>query len=580
MIAINDEKEAEAEKRHSLLVPDDAQHLALRRSSSASSDRSYMQALASGSRETLPELPPHLAANLDALTQAYKGQEGEAYIPEHDLLFLDRDPVYSFGLKTIFSLLLLFHVDCYALIVGRRFLFLYILWILVHFASVIVSFYYPSLAIHFQVFYYDFNQRKPYHGAEFNRLFYILVLVVPFCYAVIHFLLLSPLLIRKQPVSHSLSWNENEDSISGIVRRDPKIIFYRRSKPSEISFYLLLLWRLKLLTNRNFWKYLFQTAIFKIPACLTEDYVDAKTCIKPKGPLRQFLLGMVYILKAPLVLVVSLFYTLPFFVAHRELLLNAEKFVYSNHCLSKASKWCVIVMTVASMSLTFLLTLSFTFLYGGMAIFCLVDVVRNVKTNVNHSVLFVSVLLYIQNALVVLEDDYREMKNVIFHVCKELDSATPKENRDLPPLMWSSPDGEIAIPKGIFTGVCDSLLPYSTSVLHTSLTLISTISFVFFLYVLVIDFQALDQFTGIGQSLMTIFTVSLPGLIFKMKSVAATELDRERMYGKVKAKIKDLLDKEDVFETTRRASELMVRRDTLCEDKYNEKRRGTCPAWV
>ena len=490
------------------------------------------------------------------VSSAVSADGGKPYIPPHDLLFLDSDPVYSFGVKTILSHLLLFHVDCWGLVVFRRFLFLYVMWVLVHFASVIVNFYYPALAVHYQVFSYQFDRRFGFSteisGEDFHRVFCILVFVVPLCYSTIHFTLLSPLLLKQQPVSKSLSWDDNESHIGSNISMDSQYLFYKKSKPCEVSFLMLLISRLKLVSRKQFWKFLFNKALFTLPKCISCDSEPTDNSSRPNGALGKIGLVMFYFLKLPLVFVLCLIYTIPFFVFHRELLVNPVKFLKPTVCgTSKVMRWTLIVMTVSSMVLSFLLLLSFSFLYGSMAIFVLVDIIRNIKTNVNHGVLIASVLLYVQNALVSLEDEYRYMKRTVFNVCKTLDTQAKEKypgSPRRPSLVWTSPEGDTAIPRRIFTGVVDTLMPYSTEVLQTSFTLILNLSLVFFLYVLVIDFQALDQFTGIGQSLMTIFTVSLPGLIGKLRSVAALNLDSERMYNKVMASVKDVVDREDVFE--------------------------------
>ena len=465
----------------------------------------------------------------------------ELDIKSRDLVFLDRDPFYRFGLKTIISCVLMFHIDNHFIIIARRFLFLYITWVLVHFSAFIVNFYYPSLAAHYQVISYGTDRHYYEYGTansqSFFKTFYVLVFILPLIYSSLHFMCLVPVLWRKAPISQSLFWDESTTDIGKFLKLQPQSPIYEKYKPFEIRFYRAMLRRLKLLSRKHFWQYMLEKSMVEIPLSRRRANTNG---------LDTVVLIVACFIKLPAVLLAVPFYVLPCFTFSNEMFLNQGKFLEPSICRNVICRVCLVLLFCAGILLSFALAISFGFLYGSMVVFVFVDIVRNLRANVNHGVLFVSVLLYIQNAFERLQDQYRTMKKTIFKVCREVEEEGGGSPNDTPTpcvkqLIWTSENGEKAICKSLFVGVCNQHRSYSSQLWKTSFTLLLNLSLVFFLYVLVIDFQALDQFTGIGQSLMTIFTVSLPGLIGKLKSEAAAELDEARLHGKVKATVKDLV---------------------------------------
>ena len=62
-----------------------------------------------------------------------------------DRLYLDSDPEFHLNLHTVFSYLLLFHIDSHILMVVRRIVTIYVIWVICGIGSFIYLTYYPIL---------------------------------------------------------------------------------------------------------------------------------------------------------------------------------------------------------------------------------------------------------------------------------------------------------------------------------------------------------------------------------------------------------------------------------------------------
>ena len=125
-------------------------------------------------------------------------------------VYLDSDCELHLNMHLVISYLLLFHIDSHVLMVLRRILLIYAIWLLIGFGLFIYDFYYPILVdeplirLQLQLFYdYVYVPFMPNYN---NKLvaYKFLVYIAPCIATVFIFLLLAPVLGRKQSVAETL----------------------------------------------------------------------------------------------------------------------------------------------------------------------------------------------------------------------------------------------------------------------------------------------------------------------------------------------------------------------------------------
>ncbi len=167
----------------------------------------------------------------------------------------------------VLSYLLLFHIDSHILMVLRRIILIYAIWLLVGFGLFQYDFYYPILLdeplIRLQLQLFKDFIYVPFVPNANNKLvaYRFLVYIAPFIATVFIFILLAPVLGRKQSIAETLHCNGDlrffgdtfPESLVSMreLRRVPK-----PSKPwtYEILVCRNMFARLKILIKPQFWK--------------------------------------------------------------------------------------------------------------------------------------------------------------------------------------------------------------------------------------------------------------------------------------------------------------------------------------
>ena len=183
-----------------------------------------------------------------------------------------------------------------------------------------------------------------------------------------------------------------------------------------------------------------------------------------------------------------------------------------------------------------------------LAVFVVVDLVRNAGQNIPEFILAIAILGYIQQAFWNFSDKYRELKEGTIQGLRDLHWEYREEyyhyNKKMkfvfmtPPyeVMWEFNDyGEISVPRRFFYEVVNAYRPYKFYVIRMFMKLFITITIVTLLILLIIDFQILGQFTSSGQLLLTLFTVSLPLLIGAVRSPFQRHLSIRRRHLNIRA---------------------------------------------
>ncbi len=181
--------------------------------------------------------------------------------------YLDSDCELHLNMHLVISYLRLFHIDSHVLMVLRRILLIYMMWVLVGFGLFMFDFYYPILLdeplILLQLLLFRDHIYIPFMPNYTNKLvaYNFLVYIAPFIATVFIFLLLAPVLGRKQSIAETLHCNGNlrffgnsfPESLVSMkeLRRVPK-----PSKPwtYEILVCRNMFARLRNLLKPQFWK--------------------------------------------------------------------------------------------------------------------------------------------------------------------------------------------------------------------------------------------------------------------------------------------------------------------------------------
>ncbi len=182
-------------------------------------------------------------------------------------VYLDSDCELHLNMHLVLSYLLLFHIDSHILMVLRRILLIYTIWLLIGFGLFQFDFYYPILLdeplIILQLQLFKDYIYIPFMPNADNKLvaYKFLVYIAPLIATVFIFLLLAPVLGRKQSIAETLHCNGdlhffgNTFPESLVSMRELR----RVPKPSKPWTYEILVCRnmyarLRNLLKPNFWK--------------------------------------------------------------------------------------------------------------------------------------------------------------------------------------------------------------------------------------------------------------------------------------------------------------------------------------
>lgn len=89
--------------------------------------------------------------------------------------------------------------------------------------------------------------------------------------------------------------------------------------------------------------------------------------------------------------------------------------------------------------------------------------------------------------------------------------------------------------------VCKKYRPYRKNVIKTILKLLGSLMVIAFLFAITIEFQVFQQFSAVGETLLMVFTVSIPGLLGMLKSDGQKDLSKADLNQKMTATIKGLV---------------------------------------
>ena len=364
-----------------------------------------------------------------------------------------------------------------------------------------------------------------------------LVLVAPAIFTLITFALLSPILLRKRPIAETLHCNGDlrffgdpfPESIAEmkLLRRTPK-----PSKPwtYEQLVYRNLIARLRSLRKPQFWKLLWKRWICRGVKCKGQKKEKKLTIL-------DYILTIFWL---PVSVVLLILHVIPIFSVWANFIRLKSKEAFGCPCGSKG----VLRRMLAIVCLIFLFLGIFVFylmawnllvIVGQFVVFVCIDILRNATVTLSKIILIFGIFLYFRNAFQEFEDGYRELKSVTFALCmkraeynEDEDTRVLVKNKPHEPLYIKTQDGESSIPRRIFYEVCNAYRPYAREVMATFSRLFLTFTMIAIIFVLIVRFNIFEEFSEMGEPILTVATVYLPSVLGISKSPQHQGLSDQR----------------------------------------------------
>ncbi len=386
------------------------------------------------------------------------------------------------------------------------------------------------------VFHFRFrlsHDKDSSHNHSEMKVFKFMAFVLPAVCTAVNFLLLSPVLMQKHSIANTLYCNGDLRFFGDpFPERIVDMSLLRKSpKPSRLWTYELLVYRnlvarLTNLAKRQFWKLLWRRWVCR-----------GLTCGQRKGDSNMRVLDYIFIiLWLPLTAALLVLHVLPCFS------------VWANHIRKQLRElflcsWprCLLVTVLLLIQLLgifalYLMIWDFVVIGSQFCVFMFIDILRNAATTLSKIILILGIVTYLRNAFEEFEDGYRELKSMTFSLCIELAEEAEEEegaqlvvsHKPFEPLLVKSKDGEASIPRRIFYEICHAYKPYNRSVAATFSSLFVTFTIITVIFLLIVKFNIFEQFSEVGEPLLTVATVSLPTVLGVSKSSSHQGLSEQR----------------------------------------------------
>ena len=443
------------------------------------------------------------------------------------LVFLNGDPGYHFNLKVLLYYILGFHRKNHALTLLRRFFFLLLLNVMHYYDSLQMYIYYRDIfegthQYHFTWFYWMLDYH-PKHEIwvkwKFERVIILCLFVTPFCVSIIQFMLLSPLLCQRKTIAEILYWDESKTALGKLMKVDSNDSHPEtRCLPYETKLYKNLMSRFSYAISIPFWTYLFHNSLFSVKWNQNHVFrILFKCCLLP-------VLAVVHIIP-----IFSVFTGYVRKIRGAKNKCNNRCKFWIKHIIFLIGVACFLTMFFQSVALRFY---AITFL--------MVDVLRSLNDTLMQIIFLASAIINIRDTLLRLEDKYRKIKLTMFKVITNMKHSVKEEQFIAKSLLFSFEKGSKAVPKILFDKVCDVYMPYSRSIFNAFFHLVLKLTFLALVYIVIVDYQVLSQFSDTGENLVTVIFVCIPSLLHRSKSDAETELESDHLTFKMDVTIKEI----------------------------------------
>ena len=333
-------------------------------------------------------------------------------------MFLDSDPEFHLNLKIVVSYILLCHFEYHALIIARRILAVFLVWLSIFFGLYYFNTYYPIL-LDSLTQYIFLNILFPTYMLIFTKISretvpYFFYLIMPTFMTCALFFLLVPLLWKKESISQTLLQNGSLHFFGNPfpemlvhmrqLRKSPKLSAQR---PAELLLQRNMLARLRNLGKKKFWKLWWKHFV----------YVKNLPFLIP--------------LRLPIAIIMVILHSLPIFSVWcnflRYMLLNITHASICTeegvsplfHRIGKTLFQTLLFLLVCTgIGMVSLMIWLFLIIHCQVIVFFFIDVFRNALFTLPRCIVILSIFIYIKMAFDNFEDDYRRLKEVVLDLCK------------------------------------------------------------------------------------------------------------------------------------------------------------------
>ncbi len=489
----------------------------------------------------------------------------------HNRVFLDSSSEYHLSPTLVLSFLLLFHKDKYLITLCRRVVLLILCWMLIGLIIFISAIFYTAMlrsnVMKFQIGCLDsilnfllhekHRRFNPYKTSDIYPRLYLSLFGFPIVLATIQVILFWCLFLKPRSIAASLLWKDDH-KFFGIVIPDIEPVEvqskHKKSKPSvipsnEVLLSNTMIKRLKNLGSATFWKFWWLSVVCVSLRCCSVKKSDSNCVFL----LKVFLSTFWCVLKFPVCIIMLFIYALPIFSVWHNLIFDQEELFHISRkcqCLTNniICRGLFTLMAFTGILLFYLMMMDMLVLSGQVIVFMVIDMMRHATETLPRIILIISVFVYIRNAFTQFEDDYREMKELVIDKCKEVsddlvtcDTRVVVATPPYEPLFIKHKDAEVSIPRCVFYDVCNLYMPYNAKTASTFLHLMGTLALIIVLFLAIVEYQILDQFSEVGDTFITIFTVSIPSLFGMFKSASHQNLSERRKQNHIAMMIRDLV---------------------------------------
>ena len=364
---------------------------------------------------------------------------------------------------------------------------------------------------------------------------------------IVIFILLAPLLLRKQSICENLYCDGDlgffGDSFPETLVEMTKL--RKTPKPSNIPrtyeelLYRNMRARIRNLRNPQFWRLLWDRWV-----------CGGCTCSKSSEERPRTVLNYVCVpFWLPFCVILVILHVVPLFsiwanYLRRQVNLTLGISDTTQRLLKRIAAVPLLLMQLLGIVTSYIMMWNLLLVLINLVVFLCIDGLRNVMTTMPKIIFILALVVYPLSALAHFENGYRQLKSVTFDLCIERVKASTEDGinsevvikqRPCEPLYIVNDDGECSIPRRIFYDICKTYRPYHLEVIATVVKLFILLVVILIMYALIVKFQIFEEFTGEWETMLTICTLALPAMLGMMRSSSLQKLSDQRRKSNLRA---------------------------------------------
>ena len=282
-----------------------------------------------------------------------------------ELIWVDANPVYTFNFRTIFSYLLLFHVNSHLIIVTRRYVFFLGLLVLLFLGLAQLQIYYATISYRsvLSIFRMAYQNALAIHLSskmEFIKGMLLYVLAIPAAGALILFILLFPILSQSRSMAEILHWEERKTGLGRYMAVHCQIP-EKRHESFETKLIDNMSTRVRYLARTHLYKFFGEKFLFPLPKSLI---LDEDQDVFSTRLTKRILLVVWYLLRLPIFIIVLPLYVFPAFTMWYALLIAPSRVLPPKTQCGHTYQMCRLPIIVCGLVLLNIVTFYLCVIYG------------------------------------------------------------------------------------------------------------------------------------------------------------------------------------------------------------------------